>query len=117
MNRNKQLVRIKASIEKVQEALFELGEMRPGSISKQYNVCGNPKCRCKDPRSPKKHGPYYQLSYVHKGRSSSQFIRKEFLAETRQQLLNYKRFKRLTEQWVSLAFEQAKLKLETKRGQ
>jgi len=69
------------------------------------------------PRSLRSTGPYYQLSYVHKGRSSSQFIGKEFVGETRQQLSNYKRFKKLTTEWVSLALEHAKLKLETGREQ
>ena len=115
--RKDRLEQIEERIDKIQKALVELGEMRPGSISRQYNVCGNPKCRCKDVRNPRKHGPYYQLSYVHKGRSSSQFIRKEFLAETRQQISNYKKFKRLTEQWVSLALEHARLKLARMRGQ
>lgn len=108
--------RIEARIERIKKALVELGEMRPGSLSQQYNVCGNPNCRCKDARNPKKHGPYYQLSYVHQGRSSSQFIRREFLADTRRQLVNYRRFKKLTDEWVSLALEYAKLKLEIGRG-
>ncbi len=111
------IARIEARIHKLKEALSGVGEMRPGSISKQYNVCGNPTCQCKDTKNPKRHGPYYQLSYVHKGRSSSQFIRKEFVAETRRQLSNYKIFKKLTEEWVSLAQEHAKLKLEIGRGQ
>ncbi|MGC9328602.1 MAG: DUF6788 family protein [Candidatus Hinthialibacter sp.] len=29
--------------------------MRPGALSQQYNVCGNPRCRCKDPQHPQKH--------------------------------------------------------------
>jgi len=41
--------------------------MRPGSLSKQYSVCGKAGCRCVDREKPRKHGPYYQLSYVHRG--------------------------------------------------
>ena len=45
--------------------LAALGDLRPGSLSIQYNVCGSPGCRCKaDP--PVKHGPYYQVSYTRK---------------------------------------------------
>lgn len=109
--------RIEGRIEKLKAALVGLGEMRPGSLREQFNVCGSPNCRCKDPRKPKKHGPYYQLSYVHKGRSTTQFIRREFVAETRRQLLNYKRFRKLTDAWVTLALEHARLKLEIERGQ
>ena len=115
MNREARMISIEGRIERVKQALNNLSEMRPGSISKQYNVCGSPGCRCKDPRKPKRHGPYYQLSYMHKGQSSSQFIRRELLAATRQQLANYKVFRKLTDEWVSLALEHAKLKLEIGR--
>lgn len=117
MKKEPRIARIEAKIERLKQSLCEIGEMRPGSLSKQYNVCGNPRCRCKDPKKPKKHGPYYQLSYMHKGRSSSQFIRKEFVAVTRHQVSNYRRFKKLTDEWVSLALEHAKLKLEIGREQ
>lgn len=84
--------------------------MRPGSISEQYNVCGKPNCRCKDPRKPQKHGPYYQLSYTHLGKSTTEFVKREMLQEVQQQLANYARFKELTEQWVQLSLRIAKLK-------
>lgn len=67
----------------VKQELFELGEMRPGALSKQYNVCGKPGCRCKAPRDPQKHGPYYQISYTHLGKSTSEFVRRELVAEAR----------------------------------
>ena len=70
-------------IETSKKKLTALGDMRPGSLSKQYNVCGNPTCRCKDPDNPKKHGPYHQLSYTHKSRSKSEFVKKEDLAEVK----------------------------------
>jgi hypothetical protein len=44
---------LERQIEKTKQAL---GDMRPGSLSTQYNVCGKLGCRCKaDP--PQKHGP------------------------------------------------------------
>ena len=60
---------LEKQIEETKKTLVALGDMRPGSLSKQYNVCGKPGCSCKaDP--PKKHGPYYQVSYTRKGKSS-----------------------------------------------
>jgi hypothetical protein len=97
-----------ARIEKIKLQLSELGEMRPGSISEQYNVCGRPNCRCKDPEQPKKHGPYYQLSYSHQGRSTTEFIKKELVSEVRQQLENYRTFKSLTKEWVDLSVKIAR---------
>ena len=78
-----------ARIKEIQKTLSEMGEMRPGSLSMQYNVCGNPSCRCKDKENPQKHGPYYQLSYTHKGKSTTEFVKAEKVNEVRQQIQNF----------------------------
>ncbi|MGC9159758.1 MAG: DUF6788 family protein [Terracidiphilus sp.] len=75
-------------IERVKGQLAALGDLRPGSLSTQYNVCGTPGCRCKA-TPPEKHGPYYQVSFTRKGKSSSKFVRKEDLAAVRRELKNY----------------------------
>jgi hypothetical protein len=95
-------------IDEIKQELVSLGDMRPGSISQQYNVCGNPSCRCKDPVKPRKHGPYAQLSYVHRGKSTSEFVRKENLEATTRQVANYHLFRELTQEWVDLALKIAK---------
>ena len=89
---------------------MELGEMRPGTLSQQYNVCGNPTCRCKNPENPQKHGPYYQLSYTRHKKSKTEFVKKERVATVKQQIKNYKRFVLLTEEWIDLSIEIAQLK-------
>src|SRR5664279_6548265 len=76
---------IEQRIQRIKTQLAALGEMRPGSLSKQYNVCGKPGCRCKDPKHPQRHGPYYQLSWVHRGKSTTQFIRRPFVAQVKTQ--------------------------------
>ena len=103
---------IEQRIHRVKTELSALGDMRPGSLSKQYNVCGKPRCRCKDPENPQRHGPYYQLSWVHAGKSTTQFIRGPFLAEVKAQLAIYKAFRKLTDEWVELALQAAKIKLQ-----
>ena len=85
----------KKRVKKLKEQLYELEPFLPGSVSTQWNVCGNPKCRCKDPKKPKKHGPYYQLSFTAGGKSSSMFIKKENLKKISCCLKRYKQFKRL----------------------
>jgi len=84
--------------------------MRPGSLSRQYNVCGKPGCRCKSPKRPRRHGPYYQLNYVYRGKKTSQFIRREILSQVRTELVNFKQFRRLTQQWIGLALQLAHAK-------
>ena len=75
------LKQIQKKIDAIKKELMQLGELRPGSLSKQFNVCGKPACRCKDPKNPKKHGPYYQISYSRKGKSSSKFVRPQDVGE------------------------------------
>ncbi len=86
-----------------------IDEMRPGSLSEQFNVCGNPNCRCKDPDHPKKHGPYYQISYTRKGKSKTEFVRKEMVAGVKRELKNYQKFKKLVDEWIDLSIEVGKL--------
>jgi len=70
-----------------------------------------PNCRCKDPENPKKHGPFYNLSFVCNGKSTSRFIKPEFVKEIKAQLLNYKQFKGFVNDWKNLGAELAKLKI------
>jgi len=112
MKTNASIQRIERRIQHIKTQLTTLGDMRPGSLSQQYNVCGKPGCRCKDPQHPKRHGPYYQLSWVHQGKSTTQFIRRPWVPQVKAQLATFKRFRKLTEQWVALALALAKLKLQ-----
>lgn len=92
----------------IKRDLLALGPLHPGSITRQYNACGNPTCRCKaDPTQ--RHGPYYQLSYGHHRKSSSAFVRECDLAAVEQQLRNYERLRALVDEWVALSIERARL--------
>ncbi len=115
MNATASIQKAEQRIQQIKTELAALGEMRPGSLSKQYNVCGKPNCRCKDPQHPQRHGPYYQLSWVHRGKSSTQFIRRPLLPQVRAQIATYNTFRRLTEEWVNLALRLAQAKLLTAR--
>jgi len=92
-------------IAQLKQELAELGPMHPGSLSEQYNVCGKPGCRCKDPKNPQKHGRYYQLSFTWRGKGRTRFVRAEHLAGIREKIANYKRFRELTDEWVDLVVE------------
>lgn len=63
----------------------------PGTLEKHYNVCGKPGCRCKDKINPRKHGPYYRLSYNVKGKNSSVFVKKEDAEAIKKMTENYKK--------------------------
>lgn len=103
---------IQRRIEQIKAELAQLGPLRPGHLSQQYNVCGTPGCRCKaDP--PRKHGPYYQLSYTWQGKSHSEFVRLESLAAVRQQLTNYERLRTLIDEWIALGLDAAQLQRQS----
>ena len=110
MKTNQSIQNLEARIAHLKRQLQAQGPMRPGSLSRQYNVCGKPGCRCKDPKHPRRHGPYYQLNYVYRGKKTSKFIRREVLKQVQAELANYKRFRRLTEQWIGLALNLAQAK-------
>ena len=101
--------KLRDQISRVKKDLAALGEMRPGALGEQYNVCGNPNCRCKDKKNPQKHGPYFQLSYTWKGRSKTEFVKPDDVIAVKEQLANYKLFKALTAKWVDLSLQLAKV--------
>jgi hypothetical protein len=104
------LQQIQRQIAKIKGELLALGDLHPGSLSRQYNVCGKPGCRCKDPKNPRRHGPYHKVSYVYRGRSTSRFVSRDQVKEIQAELANYKRFRKLTDEWVGLALKLAKEK-------
>jgi hypothetical protein len=101
-------------IERIKTEIAALGPLRPGTLSRQYNVCGTPGCRCKeDPEQ--RHGPYYQLSYTWHGRSRSEFVREPEVARVQEQLQSYARLRTLVDQWVDAAIELARIERQEVR--
>ncbi len=101
-------------IERVKAQLAELGDLRPGTLSEQYNVCRTPGCRCKA-EPPQRHGPYHQLSYSRHGRGHTENIRSEDLAAVRAQIRNYHTLRDLLDQWIDAAIELDRLRRTQKR--
>jgi Family of unknown function (DUF6788) len=112
MNRREKV--LERRIERIKSDLQALGELRPGSLSEQYNVCGVAGCQCKA-SPPKKHGPYYQLSFTRKGKSTSRFVRREEVAVVRGQLKNYAKLRALVDQWIDASMELSALRVEQRR--
>jgi hypothetical protein len=111
----KRIRALESQIDKVKEELSSLGDLRPGSLSEQYNVCGKASCGCKeDP--PRKHGPYYQLSFTRKGRSGTKFVKKHQVATVRKQLKNYAKLRTLVDRWIELSTELCQLRLEREQA-
>ena len=101
-------------IERIKTNLSRLGELRPGVLSEQYNVCGNPGCRCKA-NPPHKHGPYQQLSWSRKRKSRTRFIKTSDLRTVREQISNYQRLQELVGEWVDASIELCDIKRKLAR--
>ena len=86
--RKEDLKKIEKRINQIKEEIMCIFEVAPGTLTKQYNVCGKKTCICKDKHSPKKHGPYYQLGFFANRKHSTAFVKKEFASEIKIRLSN-----------------------------
>ena len=102
----KRIRQIEQRIERIKEALGQIGPMRPGSLTRQY----------KDRKN--KTGAYWQISYTRRMKSRTEYVREEWLEEIRHQIASHKRFRRLVDLWIDLDIERSKLtmKIEQHRG-
>ena len=82
-------------IEKIKEALAAVGDMRPGSLSTQRRRWG---------------GQYRQLSYTHLGKGHTEYVHQKRVKDVKRQIENYRKFKELIQEWVTLAIELCKLR-------
>ena len=93
-------------IARIKRELAALGSMHPGSVTRQYQVCGKPGCKCMDAKNPARHGPYHKLAYVHRGRPACRFVRASCVESLAARLAAYKRFRELVDRWVELSIQQ-----------
>jgi hypothetical protein len=96
-------------IQRIKTQLAALGDLRPGTLSDQYNTCRTPRCRCKA-EPPQRHGPYHQLSYSRAGRSHTENIRPEHLPAVQAQIANYHKLRDLIDEWIDTAIELDRLR-------
>ena len=101
---DKPLAKWQAQLARAQTELAQLGPMRPGSLSQQF----------KDPAA--KTGAYWQLSYTHKMRSRTRYVRPEEVTHLKPLLANFKRFRELVDQCVDLSVQIADRQTELRRA-
>ena len=88
---------IENRIKEIKKELQQLGDLRPGSLTKQY----------KKPKE--KEGAFYQINYTHLMKSRSDYVKKEFVNEMKKQTKEFKKMKALIEEWVDLGIKQSKI--------
>ncbi len=95
----KRLEKIEKEIETIKAQLREIGVVRPGSLTRQY----------KDPKQQT--GAYCQVSYTHRMKSKTAYVRANFVKEVRLQIRDYNKLKKLIERWVALGIEYSQLSM------
>lgn len=96
--KSRKVKQLEDRIERIKRELWQLGPMRPGSISRQY----------RNPQERKT--PYHQISYTHRMKSRTEYLRRENLAAVRREVVNFKRFRKLVDQWTDAALELSQIK-------
>lgn len=96
------LKQLEERINRIRREMDQLGPMRPGSISRQY----------RNPQERKT--PFYQISYTHQMKSRTEYLRRENLKAVRVEVANFRRFRKLVDQWTDTALKLSQLK--TKLG-
>jgi len=100
----KSLKKIDERIQRVKDQLLALGPMRPGTLTRQY-------------RKPRpRQGAFWQISYTHHMKSRSEYARPNEVATVRQEIAQFRRFKKLTADWVELALERSQRRTQLARG-
>lgn len=102
---DKQLAKWQTQLVRTQAELARLGPMRPGSLSQQY----------KDPAA--RTGAYWQVSYTHKTRSRSRYVRPEEVPHLKPLLANFKRFRALVDRCVDRSIQIADRQSELRRAE
>ena len=100
MNEKARLQQIERRIDRIKQDLAAVGDMRPGSLTRQY----------KDPAN--KRGPFYQLSYTRDKKSRTEYVSRDRVVDLRREISAYKRFKALTTAWISLSIERSRLRMK-----
>jgi hypothetical protein len=97
---NRKLLHIEKQISDIKQQLMEIGEMRTGSLTKQY----------KNPKDKK--GGFYQISYTQNNKSKTEYVRPYHVEALKQQIKSYKKCKKLVERWIELSITYSKLKMD-----
>ncbi len=97
--------------EEILAEMLQKAEALPGKITKQFNVCGTPNCKCKDKENPQKHGPYYYLSFTFKKKGRTMAIPEELVEEVQKKNENFKKMKLLLEDLAEVSIENLKAEI------
>lgn len=101
-----------AQRDQLRRQLAAIGDLRPGSLSRNYRRCGKPNCRCAAPDHPG-HGPYWVLTWSVKGKTRSRRIPPSQVQATRDQIAECQRLRRLVADLIRVSDELCQSRLQS----
>ncbi len=91
--------------------LARVGDLRPGSLVERYRRCGKANCHCAA-RGAEGHGPSWSLTREVAGKTVTRVIPAAAVAQTRQHVAEYQRFRRLVREMVETSEQVCDAKLD-----
>jgi hypothetical protein len=106
------LQQLETERERLKNKLAEVGDMRPGSLVGRFRKCGKPSCHCAQ-RASEAHGPSWSLTRAVEGKTHTKVIPQGGAVEqTRAQIEEYRRFRKLVQELIELNVQICDQKLE-----
>jgi hypothetical protein len=94
----------------IREKLASIGDLRPGSLVGRYRKCGKPNCHCATEEGGG-HGPSWSLTRQVGGKTVTRIIPASAVEQTREQIAEYQRLRKLTGELVDVSEELCEVKL------
>lgn len=111
MSSSSDLHALRLQRDELKTAIAQIGDMRPGSLVSRFRKCGKPTCHCAK-KGAKGHGPSFSLTHPVGGKTVTRIIPAgEAVDRTKQQLAEYHRFRRLTQQLLTVSEQICDLEL------
>ena len=96
--------------DQIKVELADIGDLRPGSLVGRYRKCGKPNCHCADKDSAG-HGPSWSLTRDVQGKTVTKIIPASAVVQTKEQIAECRRFRKLTRELVEISEQLCDAKL------
>jgi hypothetical protein len=104
--------RLEKRRQEIRAELAAIRDLRPGSLAARFRKCGKPNCHCATEEGGG-HGPSWSLTRKVSGKTVTKIIPASAVAQTEEQIAEYRRFRQLTNELVEVSEGICEAKLAT----